>query len=140
MGVYADTLAETQALLDKEQWGKDVTSGSYSGNRTIYVYAPDASSGDAAVHTYTGAGGYAQMFSEWRTANASVTSGVMFDCWTEWNGTSDSAKNTEIDRHTAFNSYYTRKIAHLQAIVDNGEDPTGLSLESMTDIEALKPE
>ena len=35
---------------------------------------------------------------------------------------------------------YTRKIAHLQAIVDNGEDPTGLSLENMTDIEALKPE
>ena len=140
MGVYADTLAETQALLSKEQWGKDVTSGSYSGDRTIRVYAPDASSGDAAVHTYTGAGGYAQMFSEWRTANPSVTSGVMFNCWTEWNNLTDSQKNTEIDRHTAFITYYTRKIAHLQAIVDNGEDPTGLSLESMTDIEALKPE
>ncbi len=140
MGVYADTLAETQTLLNKEQWGKDVASGSYSGNRTIYVYASDASSGDAAVYTYTGPGGYAQMLSEWRTANASVTSGDMFDLWTEWNGFTDSQKNTEIDRHTAFITYYTRKIAHLQAIVDNGEDPTGLSLEDMADIEALKPE
>ena len=58
----------------------------------FYVYAPDASSGDAAIHTYTGAGGYAQMFSEWRTANPSVTSGVMFDLWTEWNGISDSQR------------------------------------------------
>ena len=140
MGVYADSLAETQALLSKEQWGKDVTSGSYSGDRTIRVYASGYSSGDAAIHTYTGAGGYEQMFSEWRTANPSVTSGDMFDLWTEWNGFTDSQKNTEIARHTAFITYYTRKIAHLQAIVDNGEDPTGLTLESMTDIEALKPE
>lgn len=140
MGVYADTLAETQTLLNKEQWGKDVASGSYSGNRTIHVYAPGASSGDAAIHTYTGPGGYAQMFSEWRTANASVTSGDMFDLWTEWNGFTDSQKNTEIDRHTAFITYYTRKVAYYQAIVDNGEDPTGLSLEDMADIEALKPE
>ena len=140
MGVYADQLAETQALLNKEQWGKDVTSGSYSGDRTIYVYAPDASSGDDPVYTYTGAGGYEQMLSEWRTANPSVTSGNMFDVWTSWNAATDAQKNTEIDRHTAFITYYTRKIAYYQAIVDNGEDPTGLSLESITDIEALKPE
>ena len=89
MGVYADTLAETQTLLNKEQWGKDVASGSYSGNRTIHVYAPGASSGDAAIHTYTGPGGYAQMFSEWRTANASATSGEMFDLWTNWNAATD---------------------------------------------------
>ena len=137
MGIYADTLADLNTKLADAQYEFDIVDGTNS--TTINVFSKDASVGDNPIHEWTGTGGIRQMVADWRSANSSVTSGEMFDFWTHITTQSQSdidASEVLLQQNL---TYLTRKIAHYQAIVDNGEDPNGLSLEDMADIEALAP-
>ena len=79
------------------------------------------------------------MAADWRSANSSVTSGEMYNVWNHITTADATQKNTDKTLMSDFITYLTRKKAHYQAIVDNGEDPTGLDLEDMATIEALAP-
>ena len=137
MGIYADTLADLNAHKVKAQYEFDIAEGTNS--TTINVFSKDAATGDNPIHSWTGTGGMRQMAADWRSANPSVTSGEMFDCWQSITTANQSDIDSQIALLQQNLTYLTRKIAHYQAIVDNGEDPNGLSLEDMADIEALAP-
>ena len=137
MGIYADTLADLNTKLADAQYEFDIVDGTNS--TTINVFAKDAATGDNPIHSWTGTGGIRQMAADWRSANPSVTSGEMFDCWQSITTANQSDIDSQIALLQQNLTYLTRKIAHYQAIVDNGEDPNGLSLEDMADIEALAP-
>ena len=137
MGIYADTLADLNTKLADAQYEFDIVDGTNS--TTINVFAKDAATGDNPIHSWTGTGGIRQMAADWRSANSSVTSGDMFDFWTHITTQSQS----DIDASEALLqqnlTYLTKRKNYYQAIVDNGEDPTGLSLENLSDIDALAP-
>ena len=61
-----------------------------------------------------------------------------------WSKVQDSrfetvVKGTELTTLKDFLVYLNKKKDHYQAIVDNGEDPNGLDLEDLADIEASAP-
>lgn len=153
MGVYATENTKLGNQLTRAQYEYDCVDGSNSVSIKVYEnrtddaqirhqlghYYPDTQSGnDSLQYEWTGTGGFDQLVADWRAANGSVSSGVMFDIWQDVTNSSTSDKNTaKADLQTHI-TYLTRKKAHYQAIVDNGEDPSGLTLEDMATIEALK--
>ena len=152
MGVYANTLADINTKLDRAQYEYDCIDGTQSVTIKIFVeesvdapqvgrysYTQYDRDGKTPIHEWTGTGGAEQMAADWRSANSSVTSGEMYNVWTHITTADSTQKNTDFALTTDFITYLTRKKAHYQAIVDNGEDPTGLTLEDMADIEALAP-
>ena len=152
MGVYADTLADLNTKLDRAQYEYDCIDGTQSVTIKIfldetvdapqvgrYAYSQYDRDGITPIHTLTGTGGAEQMAADWRSANSSVTSGDMYNVWNHITTADATQKNTDKALMSDFITYLTRKKAHYQSIVDNGEDPTGLDLEDMATIEALAP-
>tara|TARA_B100000212_G_scaffold70439_1_gene49509 strand:+ start:321 stop:761 length:441 start_codon:yes stop_codon:yes gene_type:complete len=146
MGVYADQLTDINAKLERAQYEYDCIDGTKSVNIKIYLdggvpaYTQYARDGVSLVHEWTGTGGLDQMAADWRSANSSATSGTMFDIWTSITNATTTTKNTEKGLLSDFITYLTKKQTHYQAIVDNGEDPSGLhSLEDLATIEASAP-
>ena len=156
MGVYADTLADINTQIDRTEFEIDAIEGTKS--MTIYVYQEAAGvgpsytkyarDGQTLLYTHTGTGGLEKMATDWRTANPTATAsddavmdGGMYYIWSKVQDSrfETEMKGSELTTLKQFQTYLTRKAAHYQAIVDNGEDPTGLDLEDLADIEALAP-
>lgn len=135
MGVYATELATLTTKLDDATYLYKIAEGSES----MTIKTRSMADNSVVLNDWTGTGGLVQMATDWRAANGSVSSGEMYDLWSEINSASTSDKNTEIAALLKNVTYLTKKKAHYQAIVDNGEDPTGLTLEDMADIEAVAP-
>ena len=156
MGVYADTLADIKTQADRTEFEIDAIEGTKS--MTIYVYQEALGVGPSymptthdrvpLLYTHTGTGGIEKMATDWRTANPTATAeddavmdGGMYYIWSK---VQDSrfetvVKGTELTTLKDFLVYLNKKKDHYQAIVDNGEDPNGLDLEDLADIEASAP-
>ena len=89
---------------------------------------PRDTSGDTVLHTYTGTGGGKAAIENWRAANTSATSGDMYDFWSSYIvNMNDDARAAEKVKATEQVTDLTADIAHLQKIIDNGEDTTNIS-------------
>ena len=156
MGVYADQLADINEKLDRATFEIDAIEGTKSLNIKVYQgaanegpsYTKYARDGATLLYDFTGTGGIEAMVTEWRTANPTATAeddavadGGMYYVWSKVQDSrfETEMKGSELTTLKSFQTYLTRKAAHYQAIVDNGEDPTGLDLEDLADIEALAP-
>ena len=157
MGVYADTLADINAQIDRTEFEIDAIEGTKS--MTIYVYQEAANvgpsytkyprDGQTLLYTHTGTGGLEKMASDWRTANPTATAsddavedGGMYYIWSKVQDSrfESEMKGTELTTLKQFLVYLNKKKDHYQAIVDNGEDASSLhSLEDLADIEASAP-
>ena len=158
MGVYADQLASINQELDRTTYEIDAIEGTKS--LTIKVYAGDGTTGPsyfptalsspptALIYDWTGTGGIEAMVTAWRTANPTATAeddsplhGGMYYTWSKVQDSrfETEMKGTDLASLKLFQTYLTKKKDHYQAIVDNGEDPNGVSVEDMNDIIALAP-
>ncbi|SVA66879.1 uncharacterized protein METZ01_LOCUS119733 [marine metagenome] len=89
---------------------------------------PRDTSGDTVLHTYTGTGGGKAAIENWRAANTSATSGDMYDFWSSYIvNMNDDARAAEKVKAAEQVTDLTADIAHLQKIIDNGEDTTNIS-------------
>jgi len=76
MATYADLKAEIQAEIKVTQRQIDAVAGVNSN--TFEVYDP---SNPTDTILFTGTGGMAALYSDWRSNNPSVDSGWKFECW-----------------------------------------------------------
>ena len=154
MGVYATENDRLAPLITRAQYELDCLEGTKNLVIKVYqtktneneiehqfgcYYNTTQTGNDSLLYEWSGTGGFDQMVADWRSANLSVTSGVMYNCWENVTTASLSDKQQAKNDTEQLITYLTRKKAHYQAIVDNGEDPNGVSVEDMNDIIALAP-
>ena len=132
-----DCLEGTKNLVIKV-YGTKTLDSEVSGDFPVY-YNTTQSGNDTLLYEWEGTGGFDQMVADWRSANLSVTSGDMYNVWQNVTTTDFAEKKQNKNDVEQYLTYLTRKKAHYQAIVDNGEDPNGVSVEDMNDIIALAP-
>ena len=147
MGHYADekvrlvgnqTVFQLRAdLLDPSCASKTIVIKKSAASGDVYVESGEPNqlgvtvrdkSSDTTLHTYTVTGGGKAAIENWRAANSSVTSGDMYDFWNRMIvNMNDDARATEKGKFDTHVTSYTNDIAHIQKIIDNGEDPTNIS-------------
>ena len=147
MGHYADektrlvgnqTIWQLRAdLLDPSCSSKTIVIKKNADDDTVYIdtgqpdyvnETPRDTSGDTTLHTYTGTGGGKAAIENWRAANSSATSGDMYDFWSSYIvNMNDDARAAARVLDVAQVTDLTNDIAHLQKIIDNGEDTTNIS-------------
>ena len=127
MGHYADEKTRLTTLRETHQRNSDLYDINASSMNIKYREG-DATPSDTLLYDYTGTGGIKGGLTAWRAANGSVSSGTMYDMWEEGiNNMSDSDYAAENAKFDSTLTNIDADLAHIQKIIDNGEDPTNIS-------------
>ena len=127
MGHYADEKTRLTTLRETHQRNSDLYDINASSMNIKYREG-DATPSDTLLYDYTGTGGIKGGLTAWRAANGSVSSGTMYDMWDEGiNNMSDSDYAAEKAKFDETLANIDADLAHIQKIIDNGEDPTNIS-------------
>lgn len=127
MGHYADEKTRLTTLRETHQRNSDLYDINASSMNIKYREG-DATPSDTLLYDYTGTGGIKGGLTAWRAANGSVSSGTMYDMWDEGiNNMSDSDYAAEKAKFDSTLANIDADLAHIQKIIDNGEDPTNIS-------------
>ena len=127
MGHYADEKTRLTTLRETHQRNSDLYDINASSMNIKYREG-DATPSDTLLYDYTGTGGIKGGLTAWRAANGSVSSGTMYDMWDAGiNNMSDSDYAAEKAKFDSTLTNIDADLAHIQKIIDNGEDPTNIS-------------
>ena len=126
MGHYADEKVRLTTLKEKHQRNSDLFDINAS-SMNIKFRKGDATPSDELLYDYTGTGGIKGGLLAWRAANGSVSSGTMYDMWNHGINEKDDAfyagEKAKFDQTLAD---IEEDLAHIQKIIDNGEDSTNV--------------